>query len=378
MRWARVVVGLGLLLAAVPALAAERPRIDNAQMETRSAAGGLAAQVKALAGQPGPLWIGYAVPLAEGRHSSCCSNWGDGGGCCRLESNSNSFNIGDRDGSVLLEGPRQLVVLLRAEHGAVGKIRSYTDGCALDAGGLRFVWLTDVVPAESVALLRGYVGTAREDSEEHVDGSALAPHPSASAGGSAVAERRGHLGAGLAAIALHADPSADVALEEMVAPNQPERVRGKAAFWMGVARGRRGYETLKRMLNNDPSEDVQEKVVFALSQSKEPEALDTLIQTARSHRSTGVRGTALFWLGQKAGKKAAAAITEAAEEDPELEIKKRAVFALSQLPPEEGVPLLIRVARTHPQPEVRKKAIFWLGQSKDARALAFFEEVLKR
>ena len=42
------------------------------------------------------------------------------------------------------------------------------------------------------------------------------------------------------------------------------------------------------------------------------------------------------------------------------------------------MPLLIRVARTHPQPEVRKKAMFWLGQSKDARALAFFEEVLKR
>jgi hypothetical protein len=27
---------------------------------------------------------------------------------------------------------------------------------------------------------------------------------------------------------------------------------------------------------------------------------------------------------------------------------------------------------------VRRKAIFWLGQSKDDRALAFFEEVLKR
>jgi len=167
-------------------------------------------------------------------------------------------------------------------------------------------------------------------------------------------------------------------LEQMAEPSQPARVRGKAAFWMGVARGRRGYETLKQMLNNDPSEDVQEKVAFALSQSKEPEALDTLIGAARSHRSTDVRGKALFWLGQKAGKKAAAAITEAVEEDPELEIKKRAVFALSQLPPEEGVPLLIRVARTHQQPEVRKKAMFWLGQSKDARALAFFEEVLKR
>jgi HEAT repeat protein len=347
-------LGIGLLLA-VSAAATERPRIENAQRETRSAAGGLSAQVRALAGEPRPLWVGYAVPLVEGRHSSCCS-WSDHGpGCCRLEkeSDSHSFTTGDREGSVMLEGPQRLMVLLRAERGAVGKIRSYTEECALDAGGLRFVWLTDVVPAQSVALLRGYVGAA-QGSEEKVHGSALA------------------------AIALHADPSADAALEEMAAPSQPARLRGQAAFWLGTARGRRGYETLKRMLANDPSEDVQEKVVFALHLSQEPAALDTLIQGARSHPSTDVRGKALFWLGQKAGKKAAAAITEAAEDDPELEIKKRAVFALSQLPPDEGVPLLIRVARTHPQPEVRRKAIFWLGQSKDDRALAFFEEVLKR
>ena len=357
MRRGGIVFGIGLLLLASSSVsAAERPRIENAQAETRSAAGGLSAQVRAVISQPGPMWIGYAVPLVEGRHTSCCSNWGSDGGCCRLEgtSHSHSFTTGDGESSVLLEGSRRLVVLLRAERGAVGKIRSFTEECALDAGGLRFVWLTDVKPAESVALLRGYVGTAQEDSEENIGGSALA------------------------AIALHADPAADAALEQMAEPSQPARVRGKAAFWMGVARGRRGYETLKQMLNNDPSEDVQEKVAFALSQSKEPEALDTLIGAARSHRSTDVRGKALFWLGQKAGKKATAAITEAVEDDPELEIKKRAVFALSQLPPEEGVPLLIRVARTHQQPEVRKKAMFWLGQSKDARALAFFEEVLKR
>ncbi len=358
MRRARIGVGIGLLLAWAalsPTVSGQEwPRIENAQVETRSAAGGLSAQVHALTGEPGPAWIGYTVPLVEGRHSSCCGWSEQGRGCCRLEGDSHSHNIGDPGESVLLEGPRRLAVLLRVERGTVGKIRSYTEECGLDAGGLRFVWLTDVAPAESVAFLRAFVGPAQDDSHEKVGGAALT------------------------AIALHADPAADAALEQMAAPSQPVRVREKAAFWLGAARGRRGYETLKRMLSEDPSEDVQEKVVFALSVSKEPAALDTLIQTARSHRSTDVRGKAIFWLGQKAGKKAAATISEAVEEDPELEIKKRAVFALSQLPPDEGVPLLLRVARTHPQPEVRKKAIFWLGQSKDPRALAFFEEVLKR
>jgi HEAT repeat protein len=42
------------------------------------------------------------------------------------------------------------------------------------------------------------------------------------------------------------------------------------------------------------------------------------------------------------------------------------------------LPNLIEVARTNHNPQVRKKAIFWLGQSKDPRALAFFEDVLTK
>ena len=63
---------------------------------------------------------------------------------------------------------------------------------------------------------------------------------------------------------------------------------------------------------------------------------------------------------------------------PGSDVKKKAVFALSQLPKDEGVPRLIDVAKTNRNPEVRKQAMFWLGQSGDARALAFFEDVLKR
>ena len=88
------------------------------------------------------------------------------------------------------------------------------------------------------------------------------------------------------------------------------------------------------------------------------------------------RSDALFWLAQRAGREAVAAITNAIDNDPETDVKRRAVFALSQLPRDEGVPKLIEVARTHRNPEVRKQAFFWLGQSKDPRALQFFEEIL--
>jgi HEAT repeat protein len=122
---------------------------------------------------------------------------------------------------------------------------------------------------------------------------------------------------------------------------------------------------------------VSKSALAALSQHAGPEAVQPLVRLARQSPDKKVRGDALFWLAQRAGREAGAAITDAIANDPETDVKKKAVFALSQLPADEGVPKLIEVARTHKNPAVRKQAMFWLGQSKDARALSFFEEVLK-
>jgi HEAT repeat protein len=105
-------------------------------------------------------------------------------------------------------------------------------------------------------------------------------------------------------------------------------------------------------------------------------AATILISLARNDQRMRVRGQALFWLSQRAGDEALKTIGTAVSDDPELEVKRRAVFALSQLPRGEGVPLLIDVARTHRLPEVRRQAMFWLGQSRDPRAVDFFEQVL--
>ena len=118
--------------------------------------------------------------------------------------------------------------------------------------------------------------------------------------------------------------------------------------------------------------------MFALSVSKEPDAVTTLIEVAKNDHSVKVRSQALFWLAHKAGQREVAAIAGAIDNDPELAVKKKAVFALTQIPNGEGVPKLIEVARNNKSPEVRKQAMFWLGQSKDARALEFFREVLTK
>jgi HEAT repeat protein len=339
----------------VAARPADEPRIENAKLETRSAGASLDAAFREIAATAEKAeWVGYHVGEVAGERGVCCdNNWNDGNcGTCRLEKENNGVtSTTHADGNLKLEGLRQLVLLFRLEAKQVVKIRVASDDCTLDAGGLPFVWLTGVKPSESVALLATYVRVSNF-------------------------EDRGIGNGALTAIALHADASADRALESFVMPEQREGLRRQAAFWMGAARGNAGLLALQRMAKTDPSSDVRAHVAFALSVSHEPGALDEMIRMAHDDASSHVRGQALFWLAQKAGKKAVGTITGAIENDPDTDVKKKAVFALSQLPKDEGVPKLIEVAQTNRNPAVRKQAMFWLGQSNDPRALQFFEKVL--
>ena len=181
------------------------------------------------------------------------------------------------------------------------------------------------------------------------------------------------------AMAAHRDPAADRALATLMGADKPIATRKQAAFWAANARGRPGFELVRKaLLDTGNPEPLRKHLTFAVSQSREAEAVDTLTAVARNDASPAVRGEAIFWLAQKAGQKAARTITDAIEHDPETKVKERAVFALSQLPKDEGVPKLIDVARTNRNPAVRKQAMFWLGQSRDPRALEFFQEVLAR
>ncbi len=336
------------------------PNIQNSRLNQQPITGSLDAQIKTWTAQvTTPQWLGYTVPEIAGNRSMCCSGGDRNGDCgtCRLEKGDHGVNITSNDGNatVMLEGPREIAVLFRAENHQITKIRVASTECTLDAGGLPFVWLTNVKPAESVSLLSAFVRNERTDFRDGDD-------------------RHGHLA--LSAIALHADDSAEAALESFVRPDSPEELRKQTAFWLGEARGRAGFLALQKMAKSDLSSEVRSQVTFALSVSREPGAVDEMIRMAHDDESTHVRGQALFWLAQKAGKKEAAAITNAIDNDPDTEVKKKAVFALSQMPKDEGVPKLIEVAQSNRNREVRKQAMFWLGQSNDPRALAFFEKIL--
>jgi hypothetical protein len=354
-RAAVVLVATGAVLTSAGSFAAPPPRLTRTVVQVRPALAGLPALAREWAAtQSAPGWLGYEVPSARRQEMCCFDSFSDGersgtAGGCRIEEHG-SFTMRDPVERFASMDEDTAVVLLRAEAGRIGRVRVISRGCGIDAGGRTLTWVDDVKPAESLALLASLVT------------------PRADEGG-----RDKLTDSVLMAIAVHEGSAADDVLERWLDPSLPVRLRKQTAFWMGNARGRRGYDALVRVLARDPSDEVRAHAVFALTQSDVPEALDAVIRVARDDRSAHVRGQALFWLGQKAGQKAVAAIAGAIDDDPETDVKKKAVFALSQLPKEEGVPRLIEVARSNRSVEVRKQAMFWLGQSGDARALAFFE-----
>jgi hypothetical protein len=260
-----------LALAFTGSAGAQPALLTNGQVQVRALAGPLDRDMKAIVSATADVaWVGYDVPMVKGDRFMC--DWNE------------SMRSRPVPTSVKLEPPDVFYVLYRIEQRAVTRIRMFSEGCAIDAGGRPIIWFTGVRPRDSVALLRAY---ADGQDRKLVDGS-------------------------IGALAMHADDS----------------------------------------------------------------AVQATIAIARSSSSTHARGQALFWLSQRAGDQAVGAITEAIDRDPDTDVKKRAVFALSQLPKDEGVPRLIDVARSHSNPAVRKQAMFWLGQSKDPRALAFFESIL--
>jgi HEAT repeats len=239
---------LFLLTAALTA-AAQPKLLINAQVDTRAAAAGLEREFQSLlAAQPQPAWIGYEVPSVRAYNLGC-----------------DYVSPGGRTapGVVHLEPPDQAVMLFRIVAGAVDRIRVLSPDCEIDAGGVPVHWLTGVRASESVALL------ATIDRNQAV-----------------------------MAIAMHADPAADAALEKLVAGTETDAVRRRAAFWIGAARGRHGLDVIKQLLATDSSPAVRERAILGVSESREPEAVDLLISTARQDREARVRRQAMNAIGR--------------------------------------------------------------------------------
>jgi hypothetical protein len=253
-----------LVLCVASPAAAQPADLANAQIQEVASAGDLGRQFEAIRGSlSDPGWIGYAVPMVTGDHFLC--DW--------------SENRSRRTPTtVKLEGGDMLHVLYRIEGRAVARIRMFSEGCGIDAGGRPVVWMTGVQPAQSVTLLRGLLDDA---------------------------SRRVAEGA-LAALSMHADASASTALLAIARDAPNPDTRGKALFWVAQRAGDRALPAIAESIERDPETAVKKQAVFALSQLPRHEGVPRLIDVAEHHSNPTVRRQAMFWLGQSGDARALA------------------------------------------------------------------------
>jgi HEAT repeat protein len=334
---------LTAVICASTAVLGQQPTVNHAQLTTQAADHGLSAALDTLKRQNAPLWAAYAIPVSDGLSSGWRSN-----GVEYLEEDHHSDgNDGNESRSF-----DHAVILLRLDNGAVTKLRVESPDRQLDAGGLRFVWLTGVTPDDSVHTLAA-LAEQQDASKQLRDGVIFA-------------------------ISIHQTAAATQALISLAAPANPLDLREKAAFWLANQRGHDGLVAIQRFAHDDADPNFREKLTFDLTLSKDPAALNELIRMAHEDASPKVRKQAQFWMATKGGKLVAGDLRNAAENDPDTQVRKSAVFALSRLPSDEATTQLIQVADTSKDPAVRKQAVFWLGQSSDPRALDYLTKLLKQ
>jgi hypothetical protein len=155
------------------------------------------------------------------------------------------------------------------------------------------------------------------------------------------------------------------------------RWRGSADLDLGAVGAKDASDYLLTIAERSDAEPAKE-AIFPAMIAEGVTVWPQLLRLAKdTDRPREVRNSAIFWVSQAAGEAATQGLQEIVD-DPagDKEVRKSAVFSISQRPKDESVPALIRIAKSHRDPEIRRSAIFWLGQSKDERAVAYFESVL--
>jgi hypothetical protein len=362
-------IALAVLTAGLGASAlGQQPQIQNGRVETRPGAS-IEREVTSLAGGASatdPIWVGWRVPMVDGERNLCCSYYNSDFGSysgirgCQVDSSPTSSSgmpqIAPPTGPVALEGGTGLVVLLRLVDKKVERLRRLGDDCPLDAGGRTVYWLTNVTPADSLTYIRSLV------------------HPD----GLAVDSARNLSSAAVQAIGLHRDVAADAILDQLATGDGDSTVRRLAASSLGSYRGAHGFEMLRKLIGSETLAENRRQLVSALGQTRQPQTAEVLLALARKDDDSRVRAEAIYWVPLRGGQRVVNEVLAIVENDTNDSVRTRAIDGLAQLSKDEAVPLLIQIARTTKNAAVRKQAVSRLGDSRDPRALAFLEDIIRR
>jgi hypothetical protein len=135
---------------------------------------------------------------------------------------------------------------------------------------------------------------------------------------------------------------------------------------------------LRSLIASEKDSQTRQSFVTSLAQTRQPGTADALLALAQNDADPKVRAEAVYWYPQRAGAGAVNAVTAILDKDTDDNVKRRAVSGLGRLPNDQGVPTLIDLAKSpKSNPVVRKQAVTVLGQSKDPRAVAYLEQLLR-
>jgi hypothetical protein len=264
--WGGALAALAILTAGLPAAALAQPeRLANGPVTVQPLTGSLERTLDRIrTGAAEPQWAAYEVATPPGDRWLC--DWNE---WSRRQAPATTAR---------LEPATIAYVFYRLEAGRIDRVRIFSPGCAIDAGGRRVTWLTGVSQAESV---RSLAALARSAEKKLMDGA-------------------------LAALSVHAGAEALEATIALARTGTTAQTRGQALFWLAQRAGVQAIGAIDDALARDPDTDVKKRAVFALSQLPADEGVPRLIDVARSHSNPAVRKQAMFWLGQSGDPRALA------------------------------------------------------------------------
>lgn len=371
-RLALAIVGLALVapVSARQSAQSPAPQIQNGRVDVRT---GAAIDREIAAASPksstDPVWIAWRVPMVPGDRDMCGwysdrtgtirGTWIDDG----IITDSQRPQLKAPTGPIPLEAGTGLVVLARVIGGSVERLRTAGDDCPMDAGGRTVIWLSNVTPAESLRFLTTLVGPSTTDR-------------------SMFDLERQTATTAVRAIGLHADASATATLETIATKHPDSNVKRQATSSLGAYRGAAGVAALSKLLAATPagspsSSDERRNLISAFGQSREASAVDALRGLAKD-TDAKVRSEAWYYVVLRGGTSTIPDALKVVGSDPDDSVRKRIVTAIGRLPGDAGIATLLQLARATDNPVARKEATAALSTSKDPRAIAFMEEILKR
>jgi hypothetical protein len=356
--------------------AAPAPQIQNGKVERRP---GTNIDREVAAASPAsatePSWVAWRAPMVEGDRDMC-SWYSDRLGTTRgmfmddgmvYVTNSGVVNperpdrpqITPPKGPIPLEAGTNVVVLARLVGGRVERLRTAGDDCPMDAGGRTVYWLDNVTPAESIRFLAALAQAGPTDRSMYENDRRVAENA-------------------VRAIGYHRDASADTALDRIATEHREVSVRRQAASTLTSLRGAHGVATVSKLIPAAKDTEDRRSLVSALGQSRDASAVPVL-KNLMSDSDVNVRSEAVYYYVIRGGIAVVPDALRTVATDKSDSVRKRAISAIGRLPADASVPQLLQIARATSTDAVsRKEAVNALSQSKDPRAIAFMEEILKR